>query len=358
MIPSSLDVVRATPEVTARAVATLFGAPSASVVVVERPLGSLADLRRPADRRVRRVHVLATGTEHCVVWGDESIAAELAHDADLHVVHVEHHAAHLELLAHEGRAGLRRSIAVTDEDRVDTIAIGAPLDGELDRDALEKGVKSRDAASTLRRLLVAIGLPDALDAAAYAPGAPFFTVTAPRAAAPREDDGASRAASLARTDDETPPSYLAPYARKPKKTGPSVLLADGSFCGHGEPRFGVWDLAVDGNKELVVELPLPEEEKRLWPVVRVASSKSTKEKVLAYDSRAVVSALASGGANGKPTGTKGLACPACTARIFQVSVGFEIPEDSTGPDDTSWFALAVRCLKCRREDVVWQHESE
>ncbi|MDB4944556.1 MAG: hypothetical protein JWP97_4090 [Labilithrix sp.] len=348
--------MRATPEVAARAIAALLGAPSPDVVVVERPLGSLADLRRPGDPRVQRFQVLAADSAWCIVWGEETLAAELAQAADLAVAHAEHHATHLELVLHEGRAGVRRSVAVTAEDRVDTLAIGAPLEGELDREALEKGVRARDTAGTLGRLLASTGLPDALSPASYVPGASFFTVTAVRRERPEAVPEAP--VRVAHADDETPPDYLAPYARKPKKTGPSVLLADGSFCGHGEPRFGVWDLAVDGSKELVVELPLPEEEKRLWPVVRVASAKSTKEKVLAYDSRAVVSAAGSGAASGKPTGTKGLACPSCTGRIFQVSVGFEIPDDATSPEDTSWFALAVRCLKCRREEVVWQHESE
>jgi hypothetical protein len=45
-----------------------------------------------------------------------------------------------------------------------------------------------------------------------------------------------------------PPDYLQSKIKKPNRKGPASLLWDGSFCGHGEPTYGIFDLYVEGNE--------------------------------------------------------------------------------------------------------------
>jgi hypothetical protein len=50
-------------------------------------------------------------------------------------------------------------------------------------------------------------------------------------------------------------------------------------------------------------------------------------------------------------------CERCDHDRFHVAVGFEIHGDSTGPDDVSWFALAVRCAECNWDSLFFGDET-
>lgn len=52
-----------------------------------------------------------------------------------------------------------------------------------------------------------------------------------------------------------------------------------------------------------------------------------------------------------------VACPSCHGESFTVPVGFEVPSDSQGPDNTSWFAVAVECARCQWHGIIFDNET-
>lgn len=370
MIPKALDLVRATPHVAGYALAHMLEDPRASVVVSEthlRPDDLMKLAKGVADDRsadTRRYLVFETRSGWSVVWAtsagepwNDGVAKQLAKVSGLTAAHAGYddddpRGARLEFVLHT-EGGLARQVSVMGGRRVSTLALGDPIEGEPERAVLEAGVQNRDAAGALRELLVRASLPDPWDPSSYVAGGAMFAIACTFGAAPVF--GGSASARSNHRVVETPPGYLAPYARKPKKKGPAALLQDGAFCGHGEPRFGIWDIELSGADVLLVELPQPGDDDGAWPVVRVARPLRPSDFVLAYDSRVVASAEGDQ-AKRAATPTEALVC-SCGARTFAVSVGFEIPGDSTSPEDTSWFALAVRCATCRHAQIVWDHES-
>lgn len=372
-IPKALDLVRAAPRVAGHALAQMLEGPRASVVVSETNLQAhdlMNFATRLADDRstdTRRYLIFETRSGWSVVWAtsaheawNDGVAKQLAKFSGLTAAHAGYddddpRGARLEFVLHTD-AGLARQLSVMGGRRVSTLALGNPIEGEPERAILEKGVQNRDAAGTLRKILAGASLPDPWDQSSYIEGGAMFTIACTIGAAPIVG-GLASPRSHHRTV-ETPPGYLAPYARKPKENGPAALLQDGAFCGHGEPRFGIWDIELSGARVLLVELPQPGDDDGALPVVRVASALRPIDFVLAYDGRCVASIQDEGASNERAaTPTQPLACSACGARTFAVSVGFEIPGDSTSPEDTSWFALAVQCATCGHAQIAWDHES-
>jgi len=47
----------------------------------------------------------------------------------------------------------------------------------------------------------------------------------------------------------------------------------------------------------------------------------------------------------------------CGGNIFEIAVGFEYPEDADGPDDISSFALAGKCRKCSKIQMIFEDET-
>jgi hypothetical protein len=346
--------------------------PRASVVVSEGHLEGKALMsfaKRVAEDRstdTNRYLVFETRSGWSVVWAtragkawDDGLAKRLAKASGLTAAHAGYddddpRGARLEFVLHT-KDGLARQLSVMGGRRVSTLALGNPLEGEPERAMLENGVQKRDAAGALRELLVRASLPDPWDPSSYVEGGAIFAIACTLRAA-RIVGGSTSPRSNHRAD-ETPPGYLAPYVRARKEKGPAALLQDGAFCGHGEPRFGIWDIELSGAAVLLVELPQPGEDDGAWPVVRVASTLRPNDFVLAYDSRSVASTEEEGAESQRAaTPTQSLTCT-CGARTFAVSVGFEIPGDSTSPEDTSWFALAVECATCGHAQIVWDHES-
>lgn len=39
-----------------------------------------------------------------------------------------------------------------------------------------------------------------------------------------------------------PPQYFSAYVKEPNDEGPASLLLDGKWCGHGEPKFAIYDI--------------------------------------------------------------------------------------------------------------------
>lgn len=101
----------------------------------------------------------------------------------------------------------------------------------------------------------------------------------------------SRRSKRTRIDD--PPKYLAPYARSPSSSRAADLLLDGESV--TAELFGVWDVEVFGSKILLVDVPQGDFKPEIWPndgegwpVVRGASPLRTSDRIVVYDSRAVV----------------------------------------------------------------------
>jgi hypothetical protein len=149
------------------------------------------------------------------------------------------------------------------------------------------------------------------------------------------------------------PSYLAGVVVAATDEGPAHLLDDGEWCGHGEPKYRVF--AVPGST-WQVEVPIgpgadPDDEGEDAPIVRLHDN---AREVVVYDSRkhpASVFAGTSASARTEPH-----LC-SCGADRFRVAVGFEVPFDSDGVDDTTWFALAVQCAACGEMTLAYDDET-
>ena len=153
----------------------------------------------------------------------------------------------------------------------------------------------------------------------------------------------------------TSPTYLSKFAVPTRGGSPANLLIDGAWCGHGEPVFGVYDIHVDNNSLFSVRLPSTREYPEL---VAVTATSPTQETFFLYDPRkhpASLYAVALREFPHKPANP--LSCPSCGGESFAVAVGFEMPSDSSGPDDTSWFALAVECSKCKWHEIIFDDET-
>jgi hypothetical protein len=156
-----------------------------------------------------------------------------------------------------------------------------------------------------------------------------------------------------------PPDYLVGKVTEPDWSGPSAELKDGSWCGHGEPKFRIFDVGVGGITTNQVLLPSTDADTGVnLPVVRVIPC-SGKPSFLVYDSRKHPSSMfAMGGyENQEPLFDDPLQCQNCNSDRFRLSVGFEIPVDSQDDNDTTWFALAGTCATCGASGLIYEDET-
>jgi hypothetical protein len=152
-----------------------------------------------------------------------------------------------------------------------------------------------------------------------------------------------------------PPTYLSGVALATSGTGPASLLTDGTWCGHGEPLFGVYDIRTTDNQLFSVCLPSCPTFPELAAVTAVSPS---KEKFLLYDPRKHPSSLYADQRREFPyTPAPPFTCPSCRGESFAVAVGFEVPGDSEETDDISWFALAVECSQCKWRSIIFDDET-
>lgn len=163
------------------------------------------------------------------------------------------------------------------------------------------------------------------------------------------------------TDLTLAPSYLTGRVALPDAAGPAALLMAGAWCGHGEPRYRVWDIPSPGDAGWRVATPLPpdddpdEEDPDLMQfgasVVRLHAGAAQLD---AYDARRHPANALFG--TDEIAEALAVECD-CGGSQFDVAVGFEVPSDSTSVDDTSWFAIAVRCRHCREHALVFDDET-
>jgi hypothetical protein len=152
-----------------------------------------------------------------------------------------------------------------------------------------------------------------------------------------------------------PPTYLSSVAIPTSGTGPATLLADGAWCGHGEPSFGVYDIRTPDSTLFSLRLPSSPTFPELAAVTAVSSSRQT---FFLYDPRKHPASVYADDRRDFPyTPAPPFSCPSCRAEAFSVAVGFEVPSDSEEPDDVSWFAVAVECSQCKWRGIIFDDET-
>ncbi len=156
--------------------------------------------------------------------------------------------------------------------------------------------------------------------------------------------------------DGAPPTYLMGNATPSLRKGPARRLFSGRWCGHGRDTYVVFDIIIEGKTSFRVRLPQPDDSELNPPLV-LAVTKG--RKVALYDSREHNGSVYSDKHRHlQPRLRRCFACPNCAAQTFHLAVGFEIPSDSEGPNDTSWFALAAECEKCHWLDLIYDDETQ
>jgi hypothetical protein len=160
-----------------------------------------------------------------------------------------------------------------------------------------------------------------------------------------------------------PPDYLEGKVAISAGTGPAVLLQDGQWRRHGEPEYDVFDVQVGNEKIFSIQLPdldaENDEDELTAPVVMVHSDSGDTFPI--YDPRKHPASLfcpEDGEPEFEPSPLQTtFRCPNCDQQRFYVSVGFEVPSDSQSPNDTSWFALAVKCVACGWGEIIYDDET-
>ena len=160
------------------------------------------------------------------------------------------------------------------------------------------------------------------------------------------------------TDINNAPDYIKQFVARPAQNGVAELLFDGRWCGHEEELYRVYDITENGNSVFQIQLPDTETEE-LFPIAIKASSVTDQKQFLIYDTRQHPANWSAFEDNARKE-TKFLvshSCDKCDGIVFKLAVGFEIPVDSSRPDDTSWFALATECTQCRNRTISFEDET-
>lgn len=148
-----------------------------------------------------------------------------------------------------------------------------------------------------------------------------------------------------------PPDYLIGRCREAIADGPARLLKDGKWCGHKGEEYRVYDIEVGNVRRFIVRLPESD-----GPPVVTAMCPATKEVFPIYDSRRHPPSVFIDSTE-EPRLRPPELCPKCGSDVFRVAVGFEVPPDATSPNDTSWLALAVECVRCGVSRIVYDDET-
>lgn len=135
-----------------------------------------------------------------------------------------------------------------------------------------------------------------------------------------------------------PPTYLRPYVREAALPGPADALSDGRFCGHGEPTFALFDVALRDETCLELGLQDPNGTER-GVCVRPRGGDDSSWVLLARDSFAFTD-LAE--ASTKPTKpVTPLRQPDGAKWQGSVAIGFEYPPDCGSENEATWVAIAA-----------------
>lgn len=163
--------------------------------------------------------------------------------------------------------------------------------------------------------------------------------------------------TLPDTDINNAPDYIKQLVARPTPDSVAELLTDGSWCGHGEELYRIYDIVENGNSAFQILLPDTETEES-FPTAVKATSVTSQNDFLIYDARKhPASWHAFENAKKSPKFSSAYRCNKCNATDFRISVGFEIPVDSDQPNDTSWFALATECIQCGDRTIAFEDET-
>jgi hypothetical protein len=154
------------------------------------------------------------------------------------------------------------------------------------------------------------------------------------------------------------PDYLEGKVFPAATTDPSTLLLDGHWCGHGEPLYHVFNICLANEEIFSLQLPVSDENVLIPPVVMATAGSGVTFPI--YDSRKHPASIYhpdNSISSEAPRLQPPFQCPECGNLKFNLSVGFEVPGDSASSNDTSWFALAVKCVACGWQGVAYEDET-
>lgn len=160
------------------------------------------------------------------------------------------------------------------------------------------------------------------------------------------------------TDINNAPDYIKDFVARPANNGLAELLFDGSWCGHGEELYKVYDVVENGDYTFQIQLPDTGSEESFPTAVKLTSVTNQKQ-FLIYDTRRHPASWHAFGDNAKKE-SKFLNthhCDKCSGTNFKISAGFEVPADSDSPNDISWFALATECNQCSDKTIAFEDET-
>ncbi len=147
------------------------------------------------------------------------------------------------------------------------------------------------------------------------------------------------------------PSFVERLAVPPLPDGPAALLLDGSYCGHGEPTFTVFDLAIEGSREVELAVPFEDPDE---PSVRLrpAGSDGPWQTLLALHELFEYCTYDGSGNPPQPiTDQSGHILP------VRVAIGFEYPVEAISAEDVSWVAIAIEYGAEREQAIVLSMET-
>jgi hypothetical protein len=148
-----------------------------------------------------------------------------------------------------------------------------------------------------------------------------------------------------------PPSFLAAFAVEAAADGPAAALLDGEFCGHGEPTFTIFELALDGERNLNLSVPL-EAGDEPTVLARPASGAGPWRKLFSVPEVFPFSGCDAGGEPPKPVADdQGQPIP------LRAAIGCEYPSDASGVDEISWLAIAIEYGPKRERAIVFSYET-
>lgn len=165
-----------------------------------------------------------------------------------------------------------------------------------------------------------------------------------------------------------PPNHLVGVAVESRGDGPSAALMNGDFCGHGEPTFTVFDIEIDGSREVEIaveaddDVMLDEEDEEgeeaelpirrllarsprsdgLWTVIHdetwVSGSYPSFPSQVVKESDSEIEPVLTD--DGEP-------------ELMRLSIGREYPAETESVGDVSWVAVVAKPVHGEdEEDLV------
>lgn len=172
----------------------------------------------------------------------------------------------------------------------------------------------------------------------------------------------------------TPPSHLVGVAVEARGDGPSAALMSGEWAGHGEPTYTVFDIEIDGSREL--EIAVESDDESLHDEVEEGDEEDEGPMIRRVLARApgsegpwtVIHDVAWGVDEAEGVRT----FPWCPAGVelddddeiepvtteedeletFRVSIGLEYPPDAQSAGDVSWVTVVAMPVDGEDEEEV------